>query len=97
MRLDEGRESSNVEDRRGEEGGGSGGGFRFGGGIGVGSIVIALVASYFLGINPMTMLSILSGGGGGAPVVQRQQQPAHAPPKDDRQARFVSLVLADTE
>ena len=97
MRLDEGRESDNVEDRR-DEGGGGGGGMRFGGGgIGIGGIVIALVASYFLGINPMTVLSILSGGGGGAPVVQQQQAPAHAPPRDDKQARFVSMVLADTE
>jgi hypothetical protein len=99
MRLDEGRESDNVEDRRDEDSGsGGGGGLRFGGGgIGIGGVVIALVASYFLGINPMTVLSILSGGGGGAPVVQQQQRPAHAPPKDDRQARFVSMVLADTE
>ena len=100
MKLDEGRESDNVEDRRDEGGGsGGGGGFRFGGGgIGIGSIAIALVASYFLGINPMTVLSILSGGGGGAPAVSQQPQtPAHAPPKDDKQAQFVSMVLADTE
>ena len=101
MRMDDGRESDNVEDRRDDSSGsGGGGGMRFGGGgIGIGSIAIALVASYFLGINPMTVLSILSGGGGGgAPVVQQQHQgPAHAPPKDDKQARFVSMVLADTE
>ena len=103
MRMDDGRESDNVEDRRDESSGsgsGGGGGMRFGGGgIGIGSIAIALVAAYFLGINPMTVLSILSGGGGGgAPVVQQQHQgPAHAPPKDDKQARFVSMVLADTE
>ena len=99
MRLDEGRESDNVEDRRDEDGGSGGGGLRFGGGgIGIGSIAIALVASYFLGINPMTVLSILSGGGSGAPAVSQQHQtPAHAPPKDDKQARFVSMVLADTE
>ena len=100
MRMDEGRESDNVEDRRDEQdSGGGGGGLRFGGGgIGIGSIAIALVASYFLGINPMTVLSMLSGGGG-APVVHQQQHqgPAHAPPKGDQQARFVSMVLADTE
>ena len=99
MRMDDGRESDNVEDRRDDDSGG--GGLRFGGGgIGIGSIAIALVASYFFGINPMTVLSMLSGGGGGAPVVHQQQQhqgPAHAPPKDDQQARFVSMVLADTE
>jgi predicted metalloprotease len=101
MDLGDGRESDNVEDRRDEGGGGGGGGggFGFGGGsIGIGGVVVALVASYFLGINPMTLLSMLSGGGGGpAPQAQQQQRPAHAPPKDDAGAKFVSMVLADTE
>ena len=40
------------------------GGLRLGGGrLGLGSIVIALVASYFLGVNPLTVLQLLSGGG----------------------------------
>jgi len=105
MDLGDGRESENVEDRRDENysgGGGGGGGFSFGGGsIGIGGVVVALVASYFLGINPMTLLSMLSGNGGGAPTAQVQQQqqqrPAHAPPKNDAEAHFVSMVLADTE
>ena len=99
MRLDEGRESSNVEDRRGEDGRSGGGGLRLGGGrMGLGTIVIALVASYFLGINPMTVMSILSGGSDGAMVAsQPRQGPAPAPPKNDAQARLVSTVLADTE
>ena len=92
MRTDDGRESSNVEDRR-DEGGGSG--FSLGvGRLGIGGIAIALVASYFLGINPLTLLSMLEGGS--APVPQ-QQGPASAPPKGDAQARLVSVVLADTE
>jgi uncharacterized protein len=98
MRLDDGRESSNVEDRRDQPGtgGGRGGMPLLGGRVGLGTIAIALVASYFLGINPMTVLSFLSGiDGGGAPMVQ--QQPAKAPPRDDAEARFVSMVLADTE
>ncbi len=93
MKWEGNRESDNVEDRRG--GGGSGGGGGFGGrGIGLGSIVIALVASYFLGVNPMTVLSLLSGG---SPDVQVSQAPAQKPPADDRMARFVGTVLADTE
>jgi predicted metalloprotease len=100
MRLDEERESSNVEDRRDEQysGGGRGGLPFVGGKLGIGGIAIALVASYFLGINPLTVLSMLSGGGGdvgGSQVVR--QGPAKAPPRDDTQARFVSMVLADTE
>jgi predicted metalloprotease len=93
MRWEGNRESSNVEDLRG--GGGGGGGFGFGGrSIGIGTIVIALVGGAIFGINPLTILSMLSGGGGPAQV---QQGPAHAPPADDRQAKFVSTVLADTE
>ena len=96
MKWEGNRESDNVEDRR-DGGGSSGGGGRgLGGrGIGIGSIVIALAASYFLGVNPMTVLNILGGGGETAPQVQ--QGPAHKPPADDRMAKFVGTVLADTE
>ena len=99
MRLDDGRESSNVEDRRDEQGSGGGrGGLPFmGGKLGIGTLIVALVASYALGINPMTVLSMLSGGGGDLGGAQVAQAPAHAPPKDDAGARFVSIVLADTE
>ncbi len=90
MRLDDERESDNVEDRRGE---GGGRGFGVGRGVGIGTVIIALVASYFLGIDPSVMLSLFSGGGTPAP----QSMPAHKPPADDEMARFVSKVLADTE
>jgi predicted metalloprotease len=96
MRMDDQRESDNLEDRRGS-GMGGGGGLRLGGGrLGLGTIAIALVASYFLGINPLTMLSMLSGGGMPA-VEQSAPPPAHKPPADDQMARFVSKVLASTE
>ncbi len=94
MKWEGNRESDNVEDRRDGSGGGGGGGIG-GRGIGIGSIAIALVASYFFGINPMTVLNIL--GGGGSPEPQVQQGPAHKPPADDRMAKFVGTVLADTE
>ena len=89
-------QSSNVEDRRGE--GGAGGGRRIigGRGIGVGTIAIALVAGWVFGINPLTVLGLLTGGGGlDAPQVQ--QAPAGRPPADDKAATFVSTVLRDTE
>ena len=63
--------------------------------LGVGTIVIALLGSWALGINPLTILSLLSGEG--APTAQVQQAPAQRPPVDDQMARFVSTVLADTE
>jgi len=90
MKWEGNRQSDNVEDRR-SGGGSSGGGGRK---IGIGSVVIALVASYFLGVNPMTVLNILSGG---EPATQVSSAPAQRPPADDRMASFVSTVLADTE
>jgi len=93
MRWEGGRESSNVEDRRGA--GGGLGGFGLGGrSIGIGTVVVALIGGWIFGINPLTMLNLLTGGGDGAPVAQA---PAHAPPPDDREAAFVSTVLANTE
>lgn len=91
MRLEDQRESQNVEDRRGEGYARAGIGPRH---IGLGSIVIALAASYFLGVSPSTVLSLLSGGGLSAPDTN---VPAHAPPADDAMASFVSKILADTE
>ncbi|HSV69113.1 MAG TPA: neutral zinc metallopeptidase [Methylibium sp.] len=84
--------SDNVEDRR------SGGGGRLpvgGRGIGLGTIVIALVAGWIFGINPLTVLGIL--GGGPMPSAEVAQGPATAPPADDAQAQFVSVVLRSTE
>ena len=93
MKWEGNRESDNVEDRRA---GGSGGGGVFGGrSIGVGTIVIALLGGWVFGVNPLTILSLLSGGGGIEQV--QPQTPAQRPPADDRMAKFVSTVLADTE
>ncbi len=103
MKWEGNRESDNVEDRRGDSddggntGGGGGGGFG-GRHIGIGSIVIALVASYFFGVNPMTVLSLLSGGSAPVTSSQQSQQPkAHRPPANDRETKFVETVLGDTE
>jgi predicted metalloprotease len=91
MRWEGNRESSNVEDMRS---GGGGGGFGIGGGtIGIGTLVIALVGGALLGVNPLTLLSMMTGGG--APPAQTG--PAPAPPANDPMAKFVSTVLADTE
>ena len=99
MKWEGNRESDNVEDRRSDDGGGfSGGGGLLGGrSIGIGTIVVALLGSWIFGINPLTILSMLSGGGSPPAQVQQQQGPAQRPPADDRMAAFVSTVLADTE
>lgn len=86
MRIDDYRDSDNVEDRRG------GGGGIGRGGIGIGGVSLALLISYFTGINPMTLLGVMEQ----APL-SRQEAPAHRPPADDAAARFVSRVLASTE
>ena len=89
MRLDDENESGNVEDRRGEGGGGGIGR----GSVGIGTVVLALVASYFLGIDPSVILGLASN----APTQATHSAPAHKPPANDEMARFVSKVLGSTE
>jgi predicted metalloprotease len=90
MKLDDERESRNLEDRRGQgRAGGVGGGARIGG-LG---LVAVVVISLIFGVDPGVVLSTLEGGG--APATQ--QQAAQAPPREDAAARFVSRVLASTE
>lgn len=84
MQLDDQNESSNVEDRRG-------GGIIGRGGIGIGTVVVALAASYFFGIDPSIILGLANNSQRAAPVA------AHKPPADDAMARFVSKILASTE
>src|SRR3712207_4732472 len=92
MRWEGGQESGNVEDYRGSGGGGRG--FGFGGrSIGIGTIVIALVGGAIFGINPLTILGLLSGG----PAPVQQQAPQQQAPVDDRDSRFVKVVLGTTE
>jgi predicted metalloprotease len=87
MRMDDYRESDNVEDRRG------GGGGIGRGGVGIGGIVLALVISYFTGINPMTLLGFIEQ----TPLARQEAPAAHRPPANDETAIFVSKVLASTE
>jgi uncharacterized protein len=95
MRWEGNEQSENVEDRRGEGGGGFGGLPIGGRSVGLGTIVVALIAGWIFGINPLTLLGLMSGG---EPPAQVQQQgPAHRPPADDREAAFVSTVLRNTE
>lgn len=99
MRMDGQDESSNVEDARGSGGGGGGGGgFSFGGGrgVGLGTVAVALVAGWIFGINPMTVLGLLSGGGTST-TQTAPAQPTTRPPPGDTEAKFVSQVLRSTE
>ena len=97
MKWEGHEQSDNVEDRRGQGGGGGGRMPRIGGrGIGLGGIAIALAAGWIFGINPMTVLGLLSGEGG-VPVAQQPAEPGRKPPPEDKVAMFTSTVLKDTE
>ncbi len=103
MRLDDERESTNIEDRRGEGGGGGfglpgGGGLQLGGRpLGCGGLAIVIVLALVFGVNPLTLL----GGGGGGPVAPSTEQigqpPVGAPASPSSTDRFVAKVLATTE
>lgn len=85
MRLEDERESTNVEDRRGSRmtGGRAGG-------IGLGTIALALVAMYF-GVDPSVVLNMGQG------LQQNSQVESQPIPKDDPEAKFVAKVLGSTE
>jgi predicted metalloprotease len=111
MRWQGRRESSNIEDRRGQGGfeGGMGGprlpmGFptRRGGagGLGIGAIVVILIVAWIAGINP---LALLGGLDSGSPVIVGQgespggQTTGQQGTPADEGGKFVAAVLADTE
>ncbi len=102
MRWQGGRESENVEDRRGQGGGGFGGGGRGGirigkGGLGIGGVVVLLLVSVVLGVDPTVLLN---GGDPADRSTAGRTQIGEAAPRsqtDDELKRFVSVVLADTE
>jgi predicted metalloprotease len=98
MRTDDFRPSDNVEDDRQQSAsrGGMPGGA---GGLGIGTVIIIGLISWYFGIDPSVLLNgaqILSGGG------STTQQSTQAPPvtagaPTDATGRFVALVLGDTE
>ncbi len=100
MKWENNRQSDQIEDRRAQGGmGGLGGGRRVGGrGLGVGTIVIALLAGWIFGINPLTILGVLGGGADlSAPSAQMESAPGPAQAPTDDMGRFVAAVLGGTE
>jgi len=101
MRWQDMRRSQNVEDHRGStpaRGGGFGGGMR----IGLGGLVIALIASFLFGVNPLEILT-----GAGPEPAPRQTSPGYGPqvqpgtpavPKQgDTVGAMMQAVLGNTE
>lgn len=87
MRLDDSRESENVEDRRGMSGGGR---VALGGGAGV----IVLLIALFLGVDPSVLLQ---GDGPGAPPQQQQSGAPPSSPQAEAERRFVARVMGELE
>lgn len=97
MRLDPLQESDQIEDRRGQSGGGGG----FGGGarLGLGSLILAAIGYFFFGVNPSTTLSGVEVVKSMAPTQSSGSQanvPVGQYKKDDASV-FVSKVLGSTE
>ena len=96
MRWGDMRRSENIEDR------GSGGGFPMGGGgmrVGLGGIIIALIASVLFGVNP---LDILGGMEAPAPAPQPRSAPSGPQgsgpaPQANPTKEMVARVVGDTE
>ena len=85
MRWRQGRQSRNVQDRRGQRIGGLK--------IGGGAALVLVIVTMLLGGDPTQVLQILGGGGAEAPP--GAAGPAAAP--EDETGRFLSAVLAMTE
>ena len=86
MRWDDLRQSSNVEDVRGSTGGGRG--LK----IGLGGTLLALIASYFFGIDPRLILGLMNA------VPNQSSAPAvSSGTPQDQQGRFIAAVLGETE
>jgi predicted metalloprotease len=86
MRWQDSRRSSNVEDYRGSRFGGTG--MK----LGVGGTLVALVAGYFLGIDPRVILGLAESlPAGGPPPTAQTGVP------QDEAGNFISAVLGETE
>jgi uncharacterized protein len=92
MRLDDIGHSDNIDDRRGQ---GGGGGIVRGGGLGIGGMLLAGAVAWFLGIDPRIVM-------GGADMLSRSsggysQPQTRTPPKNDELSNFVSRVFEANE
>lgn len=92
MKWQDMRQSGNVEDVRGRRVSGP----VAAGGLGVGGLIVLLIASALLGINPGDLIGSAQGQPSGASSAY-EQPAALGTPAQDRDAQFVRAVLGDTE
>src|SRR4249919_746677 len=90
MRLDDLRPSDNVDDRRGEGGGGGFGPRMVFGGGGLG-LVAVLVLSLVFGVDPSQLLN------GGGPLPQPQTRQESGPRGDDAAFDFTRRIIGSAE
>lgn len=102
MRWEDLPESQNVEDRRGEEGGGGGfgrgGGFPGGaGGLSIGTILVLGLIGYATGIDPSLLIGVADQFSRQQPRTEQSQSSKPGAKPTDESGRFVSRILASTE
>ena len=100
MKIGGGGRSSNLEDRRGESGGGFGfGGIGGGRGIGLGAILFAAFMAIVFKADFFSMLGLGSAVGRAAPQVQEAPGTPQGveDPSEEPMVRFVSAVLDSTQ
>jgi predicted metalloprotease len=87
--------SDRIEDRRG----GGAAGFPTGraGGLGLGTIIIIFLVGWALGINPLELISLLTGQYGSPEQSQPASPNARTEAPSDQLGQFVSAVLGSTE
>lgn len=85
MKWEDLARSSHVQDLRGLPVGGAG--------LSLGGVVLALVASWIFGVNPLAILGLMQSYDQRAPQLQQGQAPAG----NDQQAQFVAAVLGHME
>jgi uncharacterized protein len=86
MRWRNRERSQNVDDRRGSAV------KRVGGGLGIGAIIMAVIA-LLMGENPLQVIqNLMTEGGGNTQTIQTQSSP-----EEEALAEMVSVVLKDTE
>lgn len=99
MKWDDNGPSQDLEDRRGQSGGGGGRGFRLGGGrLGIGAFIVLLVLSAVFKTDLTGALGgETDGGGAAAPSAGVSTPPTQTSAEEETLARFMSFVLDDAQ